>query len=156
MGSVWPVGVWLTFCRPVRAWLAVCGYPHVFMQNFLFSQCVCGYQEPRQCNLQSWRPGFWTESEKRTFVRILLFSVTNPLEKPISFTSKDLIWSYLPDLVCVSVCGCVRLRVCVFGWKGATVCATDVITHRCIAESERNFCVIMFVTPTPLYPFMFL
>ena len=76
--------------------------------------------------------------------RLQLSKPSSLLKKPISSTSKNLISSYLPDLLCVSVCVmwcvcvcvCVCMCVCVCVWmreRGRErVCATDVTVCRCI------------------------
>ena len=70
-------------------------------------------------------------------------------------TSKNLISLHLPDLLCASVCGVCGVFVC--GWKGERECVcvqqvwlcVDVLMYNYV-ESERNICVLIFVTPSPL------
>ena len=80
-----------------------------------------------------------------TIEMLQLSTPSSLLEKPVSSTSKNLISSYLPDLLCVGVCvcgvvclcgECVCMCVCVDEREGERgerecVCATDVTVYRC-------------------------
>ena len=80
-----------------------------------------------------------------TLEMLQLLTPSSLLSKPISSISKNRISSYLPDLLCVGVCVC---GVCVWieGGGRESVCV-DVLMYN-YAESERNICAIVFVTPS--------
>ena len=96
-----------------------------------------------------------THTHTHTRLKRMLFNLT---KNPISSTSKNLISSYQPDLLCVNVC-VVCVCVCVCGLRGREregkrVCAIDVTVCRCIDVKlcrvrEKHLCNY-FVTPSTL------
>ena len=122
--------------------------------------CVFAFREvliQLSSDMTYWNPHKMTcthaYTHTHTRLKRMLFNLT---KNPISSTSKNLISSYQPDLLCVNVC---VVCVCVCGLRGREkegkrVCAIDVTVCRCIDVKlcrvrEKHLCNY-FVTPSTL------
>ena len=123
--------------------------------NCLLKIPICKCKTKGDCAFSYFGPSVWNSLPLHIRNATTIDTFRSAL-KTYLFTSKNLISSYLPDLPCVSVCVVWVVCVCV-DWEGERevecvqwmwLCV-DVLMYNYV-ESERNICVIVFLTPSPL------